>query len=238
MFGSGRARLAVVAALMFGVAVGAPSAAVAETESASLPAEWDGLVRARSSRIDAVYLLPGADFREYTKIMIDEPEVAVDQRWLRNFNRSSSTRLSDSDVQRGIENVRSGFRESFTRRFANAGFAVVTTPGPDVMRIRPAVINIQVTAPDTRSASRSQTFARETGRATMVLELRDSVTNALLGRAVDSRTIGDSGFARARNSVTNTSDFRREFDRWADASIQGFEALLENSPFNPEPTKP
>ena len=226
---------ALLATLALGAVPSGPPPALAQ--SATPPAEWDGLVRVRNSRVDAAYLLPGADFREFTEIMIDEPEVAIDQRWLRDFNRGTrgaSGRLTDSDVQRGIEAIRTGFSDAFTRRFSRAGYAVVTVPGPTVMRIRPAIINIQVSAPDVRTSARSRTAASDAGQATIVLELRDSVTNALLGRAVDSRRIGNTGFMQPRNSVTNRADFTREFERWADTAIQGLEALREKSPFNPE----
>jgi len=42
------------------------------TFSAALAAEnpspsWDGLIAVESKRLDAVYLMPGADFRTYTR---------------------------------------------------------------------------------------------------------------------------------------------------------------------------
>ena len=37
---------------------------------------WDGLVEVKPKRLDAAYLLPGADFRPYTKLMLEPVEVA------------------------------------------------------------------------------------------------------------------------------------------------------------------
>ena len=37
---------------------------------------WDGLVEVKPKRLDAVFLLPGADFRAYKKVMMDPVEVA------------------------------------------------------------------------------------------------------------------------------------------------------------------
>jgi hypothetical protein len=39
--------------------------------AAAPPTEWDGLVQVPSKRLDHVYLQPGADFRGYTKVMLD-----------------------------------------------------------------------------------------------------------------------------------------------------------------------
>ncbi len=43
---------------------------------------WDGLVQVKPKRVDAAFLLPGADFRNYKKIMMDPVEVAMEKDWL------------------------------------------------------------------------------------------------------------------------------------------------------------
>jgi len=218
---------------LLGVALALACAPAAQAASKDLPAEWDGLVKVKAKRVDTAYLLPGADFREYRKIILDPTEVAVDKNWQKDFNRSSysgGSRISDADVQQLMTAVQGGFHDVFVKTFSKAGYEVVTAPGPDVMRIRPAVINVRVTAPDTMSVGRTRTYSREAGSATMVLELRDSVTNAVLGRAIDSREIGDTGFARIRNSATNRGDFEMEFRSWAEACLKGLEELKANSP--------
>lgn len=204
--------------------------------AASPPASWDGLVHMKSKRFDAVYLLPGAEFNSYTKVMLDPTEVAFRKNWLRDYNNSAMTldqRISNSDAQRMLDAARTGFEDEFQRAFANAGVQVVTEPGPDVLRLRTGVANLTVSAPDQMTASRSTTFSREAGSATVVIEARDSVTGALLGRAVDSRTLDDNMMLR-RNSVTNRSDFERLFRQWANISIEGLKELKAMPPI-PEP---
>src|SRR3954447_9484066 len=69
------------------------------------PATWDGLVQVKSKRLDLVYLQPGADFRGYSKVLIEPTEVAFSKNWQRDYNRSSrslSRRVSDSETQRTI----------------------------------------------------------------------------------------------------------------------------------------
>jgi hypothetical protein len=204
--------------------------------SASPPASWDGLTHVQSRRFDAVYLLPGADFSGYTKIMLDPTEVAFRKNWLRDFNASSMTldqRISNTEAQRILDNARTGFEEVFQRAFTDAGVQLVTQPGPDVLRLRTGVANLTVSAPDRMTAGRSATFSRDAGSATVVIEARDSVTGALLGRAVDSRTLDDNMMLR-RNSVTNRSDFERLFRQWANISVEGLKELKAMPPI-PEP---
>ena len=195
---------------------------------------WDGLIQVKPKRLDAVFLLPGADFRGYKKIMMDPVEVAFEKDWLRDYNREAtmSQRLTDEDVQRMVQAAREGFDEVFTEAYREAGIEFATAPGPDVLRLRPGVVDLVVAAPDTSmsSAGRSRTYTVEAGHATLFLEARDSVTGALLGRALDKRETRNSGFAQVANRVTNTADFRQLFKQWAGLSLKGFEELRAHSP--------
>jgi hypothetical protein len=127
-------------------------------------------------------------------------------------------------VQKALETVRTQFGESFAKAYSKAGYQVVTTPGPDVLRLRTAVINLNVNAPERLSSGRSHSLAREAGEATLVLEARDSMTGALMGRAVDRRYAGDTSLL-LRNAVTNKSDFSRLFTTWANESVDGLAEL-------------
>ncbi len=194
---------------------------------------WDGLVEVKPKRLDAAFLLPGADFRTYTKIMLDPVEVAFVKNWARDYNREAATlsrQLSQEDVERIAQAARDEFTKVFTEVYAKAGMALVTAPGADVLRIRPGVVDLNITAPDTMSAGRSRTYTMESGYATLFLEARDSTTGVLLGRALDKRATRSTGRVQISNSVTNLSDFRMLFKQWADISVKGFEELRAHSP--------
>lgn len=206
--------------------------AAAPTLAADAPAAWDGLVKIDSTKLDAVYLAPGADFRPYTKVMLDPTEVAFQKNYKRDMNRDTmdpSKRITGSDMTRMSNEVQQGFGKVFADAYQKAGYQVVTAPGPDVLRVRTGVADLYVTAPDLMTAGRSRTFSREAGQATLVLEARDSETGALLGRAVDRKTTGDMG-PYIRNSVTNRAEFETMFRSWADTSIKGLAELKARSP--------
>lgn len=213
-------------------AAAAVSLLAAATPVASAPpASWDGLSLVKSKRFDAVYLMPGADFRSYTKVMLDPTEVAFEKNWLRDYNQRAqfSARMSNEDAQKMLQMVQTGFEDIFRKTYTDAGYPITDTPGPDVLRVRTAVVNLSVAAPDVMTAGRSRSFAREAGGASVIIEVRDSQSNALLGRAVDSRIVGDDG-TLIRNSVTNRSDFQRVFSRWAKVSVEGLSELKARSP--------
>lgn len=218
--------LAVVAAAS-ALLAGAPLA-----DAASPPASWDGLTRVASKKFDYVYLLPGADFRTYTKVMLDPTEVAFQKNWLRDYNSraaSTSRRMSEADAQRMLGEVQQGFDEVFRKAYAAGGYTVTDSPGSDVLRVRTAVVNLNVAAPDVMAAGRSRTYSQEAGGASLIIEVRDSSTNALLGRAVDNQIVG-YGAPYRRDSVSNRADFERLFNQWAKRSVEGLGVLKANSP--------
>lgn len=201
--------------------------------AAEAPASWDGLVEVKPKRMDAAFLLPGADFRPYTKLMVDPTQVAFSKDWMKSINdqtRDLSRKVTDEDAARILESARANFDDVFREAFTKAGYEVVSTPGPDVMRVATGVLNLYLNAPDTMSAGRSRTYTTNAGEATLVIEVRDSMTGALLGRVIDQRETRSSARPQLATSVSNTSDFRMLFRSWANIATTGLEELKAHSP--------
>jgi hypothetical protein len=198
------------------------------------PTTWDNLVLVNSKKLQAVYLLPGADFRQYAKVMLDPTDVAFAKDWQRSLNDTTvglSRRISDDDAQKIAEQVRTGFEDIFAKVYADAGYPVVTSPAHDVLRVRTGVANLTIDAPERDTIGRSRSYSVQAGAATLIVEVRDSLTGAVLGRAVDSRAAGDE-IAQMRTSVSNRADFSRLFKTWAKASTNGLATLKELSPIS------
>jgi hypothetical protein len=102
--------------------------------NADVPETWDGLVQVKAKRLEAVYVMPGADFSGYRKVMIDPAEVAFNKNWSKEMQRDPARRISDADAQKIASTAQSGFDEVFAQAFGKAGHEVVTAPGPDVLR--------------------------------------------------------------------------------------------------------
>jgi hypothetical protein len=191
------------------------------------PSTWDNLVKVKSKRFEAVYLLPGADFTRYHKIMLEPSEAAFEKNFVRDYNsnqRGLGSQLTQAKADKGLVEVRKAVDEVFHKAYTKAGYQLVTHPGPDVLKLRNLVVNLYVNAPDVPTAGRTRSYAPEAGRATIVIEARDSMTGTLLGRAADAQLVGDVG-PYIRNSVTNRSDFTQTFKAWADKSVKGLGAL-------------
>ncbi len=209
--------------------LGSPAAARA-------PDTYEDLYKVKTKRFDLAYLRAGVDFRGYDRVLIDSPEVAFERNWLRDYNSSSpglDRRLSDEDAQDILTMARQGLGTIYAKAFTEGGYAVTTAPGTGVLAVRTSILDLRINAPDTMSAGRSVSYARKAGEAKIVVELRDSLTGALLGRAVDRRTIGDGPVYR-RDAVTNRSDFEREVARWAKITVDAVNDLKESSPIDTE----
>ena len=197
------------------------------------PTSWDGLIEVKTKRMDAAFLLPGADFRPYGRVVIDPTQVAFKKDWLKDTNQARprlSSQVTEQDAAEILAAARSNFDDIFREAFSKAGYPVVTEAGADVMRVSTAVINLYLNAPDTMSAGRSRTYTANAGEATLVVEVRDSQTGALLARVVDRRETINNPTPQVANRVTNTSDFRLLFKDWAGITVKGIEQLKALSP--------
>ena len=185
------------------------------------PRTWDGLVEVEDREVYTAFINPEADFGAFQRVSILEPHVAFRSNWQRDQNRNRSRNVRATDMERIKRDVAGLFMDVFTEQLEEAGYAVVNYADEDVLVLRPAIIDLDVTAPDTRRPGRSRTYAASTGAATLFLELFDSVSGDLLGRAVDRRTANrGNSFAMQANRVTNRAEARREFRAWADQLIE------------------
>lgn|SRR5688572_24289632 len=183
---------------------------------------YDGLVPVKGAKVQA-YIDPNADFGVFRRVAILDPVVSFRSNWQRDQNRSRMRNVSASDVERIKADVAKLFKEVFKERLEmNDGYAVVSEVGEDVLLLRPVVIDLDITAPDTPSGGRTRTYTTTTGAATLYLEVLDSVSGDIIGRAVDRQVVRSPGSTLSwSTSVTNAQDARRMFGRWAD-QLRGF----------------
>jgi hypothetical protein len=192
--------------------------------------EWDGLVRQPNTRLNAVFVKPDAQVVAYRSVMLDPVQVSFDRNWDPNRGtRSTSARLNADDIASIKSDLAELFREIFRDELARGGYQLVDQPGPETLRVTPAIINLFINAPDTSAPGRTRTYTADSGRMTLVVELRDSETGTLLARAVDTQTGRNAGMWTITNRVTNTADARRAIGVWASALRRGLDELYGRS---------
>ena len=193
------------------------SAALADDATSEL---FDNLVPIKDAQAAMAYIDPNADFSVFKRVMILEPFVAFRSNWQRDQNRERGrNRVSTRDMERIKTDTANLLRDVFIEQLqADGGFEIVEEGGDDVLLIRPAIIDLDITAPDTMTAGRNRTFTSSSGAATIYIELFDSVSGQIIGRAADRQAVRSSGGGVSwSNRITNSSDARRMFRGWADA---------------------
>ena len=185
-----------------------------------------GLVRVKDSKMMAVYVQPGVDFSGYDQIILDKAVVAFEKNWERDYNRgrrSASGRVTDKDMQEIRDKLSEMFHEVFAEELTSNGYTLTDTPGENVLQIEPAIIDLDVTAPDLDKAGRSQTYAENAGSMTLVLELFDSKTGDALAKGMDYREDPARGFAQWQTSVSNRAAAKRLLKHWAELLRKGLD---------------
>jgi len=163
-----------------------------------------------------VWAQPGADLSQYERVYIAEPLVAFKKNWQREQNRSR-IKVSSSDMERIKNNVAGLFIEVFTEELGKGGYTLTTERAEDVLLVRPAIIDLDVTAPDVRTGARSQSFTTSAGSMTLYVELVDSETGAMLAKALDRRADRDSGTMQWQTGPANRAAALRIMRPWAEA---------------------
>jgi hypothetical protein len=177
----------------------------------------EGLHLMPDTKLAAVYMKPGADLSQYDKIALLDTYVSFAKNWQRDYNEEAAfeNQVSDKDMQAIRENVAKEFAQQMIKVLTADGRQIVTTGGTGVLILRPAIINLRVTAPDLMTPGMEQTFVASAGSMTLYLELLDGKTGDLIARVIDPEAADDAGMAGIANGVTNTADFDRVVQRWA-----------------------
>jgi Protein of unknown function (DUF3313) len=192
-------------------------AAALAADTALPEVSHDGLQLMKDTKLRAVYMKPGANLKSYDKVALLATYVAFNKNWQRDQNEEAmdlSDRITDQDMTRIRTELATEFNKVFTDVLTKAGHQMVTTGGTGVLIVRPAIVNLEVTAPDTMSAGMEQTFSASAGQMTLYMELLDGKTGDIIARIIDPEAAGGE-FAEVRNSVTNMAAAEEVLRRWA-----------------------
>ena len=206
--------------LVVGVVAAIALVSVPAIQAKEAPPETtqEGLMLQKSTKSRIVYVKPGATFTQYNRVAILEPLVEFEKDWQKDYNNSRrglEGRVSDKDIERMKAGLAAEFKKVFTKELQDkGGYQVVDTAAPDVLVLRPALLNVEVNAPDMMTAGVNATVVRSAGQMTLFLELWDSSTNTLLARIMDAAADSDS-FAKQANRVTNVQAADRILGDWA-----------------------
>jgi hypothetical protein len=190
---------------------------------------FDGLVRIEHSRFEAAWIDPDVDLKQYDKIIPGGAEFEF-----RNVQKMSSTAarrsnesefcISESNRQRLVDTVSEVFEEELQK---SKHFTIAAEPGPDTLIIVGGLHDIVSQVPP-EDVGRSEVWLSSLGEATLVIELRDSLSNEVIYRATERRAIERPGNQMMRASTATTwAEVRRWARRWAVSLREGLDSIHE-----------
>lgn len=187
----------------------------------------DGLHRIDNSKMALAHVKPDVDLSSYTKIMLDPVSIAYKKEprgtgRIRSAHHESNFALTPEQTER----MKGLFQESAVSALSSDdGYLIVSHPGPDVLRVSCALIDLVVTVPTEESAGRTRTFAESYGAVTLVVELRDSETGEIFARVADRKEPGSNVGMNEVSRVTVTSDLKRLFKFWSGYLREGVDKV-------------
>jgi hypothetical protein len=206
------------ASILICLAVLVVSATPAEAAKKKPPkVSHDGLQLQKDTKVAFVYLEPDADFSQYRRIAILDCTVAFRKNWQRDYNRDViglEGRISDQDILEIKKRVADEFVKVFVNELeTKGGYSIVKVAAEDVLVLRPAIVELDITAPDTMTPG-TRSVARSAGRMTLYLEFFDSVSGDIIARVIDPVSAPDAGAFVSYRSA-NTAEGNRIMSRWA-----------------------
>lgn len=195
----------------------------------------DGLVLTEAPGSAKLYLKPGATIAGYNEFGLAACEVSFKRNWLRDQN-SSRLNLSKRVTQQDVDRIKDSLALECDKYLRAAliqepAYKLVDSfaNGEAVLILRPAIINLDVNAPDTQTATRQQSYTTSAGEMTLVLELIDATTGEVLARAFDREGGRDRGYMQWTNSVTNKAEADRVLKDWAARLRKGLDQARASS---------
>lgn len=184
---------------------------------------FDGLLEVTNARVGRAWIRPDLDLSGYTKILL--VGAGVQYRPVKSQPRASTSGRSEFPIT--AEN-RARFeavvREIFAEELAKSQrFQITMEPGPDVLVVVGSIVDVVSNAPP-EPMGRGNVYLSQVGEATLVLELRDSESNAVLARIVDRRAASRSAGMTWSNTVSNTAEVRRLVRFWASRLREALDA--------------
>lgn len=192
------------------------SITAAATEKTMPRVTVDGLHRVENTNMALVYAKPDVDLSQYNRIYLTEPQIAFKKSWLRTQNSIPNQTVRKEDMERIKKELAELFMEVFREELQNnGGYVLVDGIADDVLIVHPAIIDLDVFAPDTPGTAGTRSAIPSAGTMTLYIELIDSVTGDKLVKAMDNKFDRTRTRIQARNRMRNEAAARQMIGEWA-----------------------
>jgi hypothetical protein len=178
----------------------------------------DGLTRVDRAVMDMAWVKADLDLSVYTKLMLVGVEMQFraadsDGKYYRP-GRGSANSFAISEEGKSM--LREVMGEAIREELAKSErYELTNEPGPGTLVLIGTLVDVISKTPPDDAPGRYDVYLSSVGEATLVVELRDSLTNEVLARAADRRAAETSGYAVPATPVTAWNEVRRLGRSWA-----------------------
>lgn len=152
----------------------------------------------KNANVESAKVAVGADFSQYDTLLVDDMGI---------FFPKSST-VPDEDIKR----IRSIFQETFTAELA--AYEYTREPGPGMLQVQASLVDLRhATYSDLVDFRGDLETLSRPGALIFLMELRDSGTGEVLGRASDS--YANPQFAGNSDEATDWASVEAAAQHWA-----------------------
>lgn len=215
---------ASVLALVMACTTSGPAWVAHEGQDVAVSA--DGLVGVRFSGFARTWLKPNEHFSAYSSLWIASPAVAFKRQPTARDGSVDLTVPRNSDPnfpldERQLGEFKGYLVDSFRAELDRSReFRVVDAPGPDTLIVVPSVVDLVMLVPLGQLPGGDFVFTTATAQLTLILELRDPSSGAVLARVIERRVAsppGSNGLTTgyASSPLENVSALRKTFRDWA-----------------------
>lgn len=176
----------------------------------------DGLHRVKDTKMALVYAKPDVDLSQYNRIYLTEPQISFTKHWLQTQNSIPNQTVRKADMERIKTELAALFMDVFREELQNSGgYVLVDGIAEDVLIVHPAIVDLDVFAPDTPGTRGSRSAIPSAGSMTLYMELMDSVTGDMLVKAIDNKYDRTRTHIQAQNRMRNETAARQMLSDWA-----------------------
>jgi hypothetical protein len=200
-------------ALLISLSISLTACVTTAGESASAQAT-DRLPLVKKNMHGEWRLDSSANWNGYTAILLERATVEFTKNWARD-QRDRGNRPTEENMGRIKTEVSELLDEVFRQELTTDGvFTLGDTPAADVLRITPRIVDLNIYAPDRMRDHIGYSLADSKGSMTLVLEIHDSVSGALLAQMTENREDPRMGYFEWTTNGSNLQAARFMFMRW------------------------
>lgn len=174
-------------------------------QSADALAEAAGLSRLKDSVMDHAWVRPGVNLGKYSQVLVMPIDLAYRQKPRKSHNEYALTPAQKESLSEIVPVALASELEELD------GLELTDRRGRHVLVLETALIDIVSHVPE-EPVGRGASFVRVIGEATFVVELRDSMTDELVARAIERREVTSSSVRRS-SRVWNRNEVRHAAER-------------------------